>query len=489
MANESSSENVQSRVDPSHAVSPVVAKSAAKVAAGEALPLSAPGPLEGHAEQLATWLQKQQRDLEQRSTLIQTQEADLDQKVQAAQKWLEEQRQQIEQRETDLERQIASLGQGAPSREAEQALALREQELDARQARLDDETESLIHSKASIAERSDRIDARDAELTERRERLEKTSQAMVQEAQGVKQSSDEAKLKRSELEQLQEQSEAALAELAERERRIDLRQQEIETAIQRYERLGVAEERVATLQAEVTAIATREHHLSKAETLLAEERSAFADSRKRLIRAEREHNERASGERKSLDSDRAAWRTEVKSVAKQNDHREAQQDRREESLQRLQRELQASQREVLEMRLATEETWAQLTGLLTPAALTKSIATVRVRLADHYSHTLQDIADGRGALRDASKQVAEELRLVEERQIMIEEWANRRHEELGEAASRMEAREHELNRQQRAFEQFEARWATERSDYREQIRLLLAELRTDEAPVKLAAAA
>ena len=56
------------------------------------------------------------------------------------------------------------------------------------------------------------------------------------------------------------------------------------------------------------------------------------------------------------------------------------------------RELRTTQREVLEMRLATEETWAQLSGALAPASLTRSISQVRAKLADHYRVTLDEMA-------------------------------------------------------------------------------------------------
>ena len=44
------------------------------------------------------------------------------------------------------------------------------------------------------------------------------------------------------------------------------------------------------------------------------------------------------------------------------------------------------------MRLATEETWAQLAGALAPASLTRSISQVRAKLADHYRDVLAELA-------------------------------------------------------------------------------------------------
>jgi len=84
--------------------------------------------------------------------------------------------------------------------------------------------------------------------------------------------------------------------------------------------------------------------------------------------------------------------TEQQHRVEQLDQREAEIDARENALGQLQAELRTTQREVLEMRLATEETWAQLSGALAPASLTRSISQVRANVADHYRVTLDELA-------------------------------------------------------------------------------------------------
>src|SRR5690606_17264099 len=93
-------------------------------------------------------------------------------------------------------------------------------------------------------------------------------------------------------------------------------------------------------------------------------------------------------------------------LKKQLDRREAELDQRDESLQQLRVELEQTQREVLEMRLATEETWAQLTGALTPANLSRSISHTRAQLSDHFQHQLQEIADRRTELDRLREELA-----------------------------------------------------------------------------------
>ena len=443
---------------------------------------SAGPPLDGHAQRLAEWLDTRRRELDHREAMLATRESDLEEKVDSARQWLEGERERLDQRADELQAPEA----GAATAPQQEEIAERVAELDARQASLNREAEALAEGKASLAARSDTLDAREADLAQRLRDAEKTDQATTQRAREVQDRADALDRRQQELEVLHAETAALSEEAADRERSLELRAREIETAVQRFAHLGAAEQRIEELQAKVLRAAERESALAETEALLQEERAALSEAQQQHARCQGEHDRRMEAERRAWGSDQAAWRAEMKSAADAQSRRETDLDRRDESLRRLEREIQAAQREVLEMRLATEETWAQLTGLLTPAALSKSIAKVRVQLADHYQNTLRDIAEGRGALRDAAARVEQEMRVLEQRQISVEEWASRRHDEIGQAAARVEGREQELTRQQRAFEQHEARWAAERTAYREQILKLRGAIDRDEPLAKAA---
>lgn len=452
-----------------------------------ALPLDAANPIEGQAGQLAEWLQQQHRDIETRIAAITTQEADLAEKLSTAKQWHEEQQQQLDEREAALD--LAGKPAAGPTAEQLEAVNERNSELDARQAHLDNQTERLAIERANFAGRQSALDARQTKIVQTEEELLEGQEQASESVRATQRAATEHDLREQELRQLTEKLRNDAADVEERERRLVLRQQEIDSAIDRYERLDVAERRVADLQEELADHAKREQFLSESESLLADERIDHAKERERFEKESQALRLKLNQESGTFEQDQAAWQAEHKEMLNHSERREAEIDRREVAIERMQVELQTTQREVLEMRLATEETWAQLTGLLAPAALTRSISKVRVQLSDHYSHALQQLSDSRGALREASAQVTTEYTLLEQRRTAIEEWSNRRHESLGEAAGRLEGREKELDRQQRQYEQYEARWAAERESYREQIRTLLTELRDTEPTIRLAKAA
>ena len=171
------------------------------------------------------------------------------------------------------------------------------------------------------------------------------------------------------------------------------------------------------------------------------------------------------------------WRRPSCSREQQLDQREAEIDAREAALHQLQEELRGSQREMLEMRLATEEIWAQLSGALAPASLTRSISQVRAKLADHYRQTIDELAQRSEQFELVRRDLAQQLDALEQQREELQAWAERRQADIEEQAARLVAREQELDRQQQHYEQMESRWHMERADYQAEIRQLLASIR------------
>lgn len=484
------SDKKHARVDGPHSGRPQSSRTPAtepvvRVEAGPALPtappsLAAPPTAEGHAGQLAEWLQARGRELHERAELLDRQEADLEAKVAAAKQAIQAERDELDAREADLQRPAADPALLAKLNE-------REQTLDTREANLDHEVRALAQAKATFNERLESLDKQRQEIDERSKGFDQSTAELAEESRNQQRTATEIELRRAELQQLEEDRKESELSLNEREHRITLRQKEIDAAVKRFERLDATERRVAELEEQLGRIAEREVNLASAEQLIADERAALARRVAEVERREAEVRLRTDRQRTTVESDREAWRAEARAAAERTDRRELELDRRAESLRRMQTEVENAQREVLEMRLATEETWAQLTGVLAPAALTKSVAKVRGQLADQYGHTIRQIAEERGALRDAAATVDAEFQRLEQQRLELAEWSNRRHEEFGEAADRLEGRERELDRQQREFEKLEARWAVERQEYRDQIRTLLAELRGPEVNLQRAA--
>ena len=103
---------------------------------------------------------------------------------------------------------------------------------------------------------------------------------------------------------------------------------------------------------------------------------------------------------------------------------------------------------------------------------------MRAKLADHYRQSLESIAAKSADLETVRRDLANQLDALETQRHELQQWAQRRHEDIEHQASRLVAREQELDRQQQHYEQMESRWHLEQIEYQAEIRRLLAALRS-----------
>jgi hypothetical protein len=231
------------------------------------------------------------------------------------------------------------------------------------------------------------------------------------------------------------------------------------------------------MEEEGRRFAIRCRYLDEAEAHLTQEKSELAGQARQVAADRRQLEELAERQRLAVAAERQLIEAEGRNRQEQLDRREAELDVREAALEQLQSELRQTQREVLEMRLATEEVWAQLAGALAPASLSRSISQVRSRLADHYRQTLDEIAGRAERLELVRRDLVAQFEGLESQRAELHSWAERRLADVEAQAARLVAREQELDRQQQHFEQLESRWQLERADYQTEIRRLLATIR------------
>jgi DNA repair exonuclease SbcCD ATPase subunit len=172
------------------------------------------------------------------------------------------------------------------------------------------------------------------------------------------------------------------AELAQREAELD--------AVAR--RLAESGGRGASGDDEIRALAARRENLDRLQQLLESERARLAQERQRLdderatlvesLEAERQ---RAAEERQRASTEHEHARREL---ARQCDEVAA----RHAALEKLRADVFKWQQEALETRLATEELWSRLCGSMAPAALARSLAQIRLRLAENGSLARAELA-------------------------------------------------------------------------------------------------
>ncbi len=491
--------------------------------------------LREHAAQLADRLQSEQGELDRRRNALVAQEADLEAKWQNARQWLTERQQELEERAEAVARReqellekeaIAEVRASELTQVREEALAEREnrllvreaeledrenslqerlegldedraawderndklqaretaiearhREIDARQAQLYHDIEEFIADKARAEERLTEIEKSEAKIADWGARLQSQSAELEKQTDALRQRAGELEISRAELRKGLAELASREAELESAERQLTYRQQEIETAIARYERLGVTEEKMQQLQEEVRKFSARRRYLDEAESQLTQEKSELADQYRDLANQKRQLEEQLVRERRAIGAQQQLAQAEQQHRVQELEQRETELDARENALAQLQTELRMTQREVLEMRLATEETWAQLSGALAPASLTRSIAQVRAKIADHYRETLDELNERSTQLETVRRDLTKQVESLEAKRGELSAWAERRHIDIEGQAARLVAREQELDRQQLAYEQMESRWHVERTDYQAEIRRLLATIR------------
>lgn len=486
MAQESK-KSAEARLDPPHNSVPAPAKAEAPVVAGTigsddhgpAQPI-APSLPESHAADLAEQLQRQMEAIDRRQADLDCREADLQAKIDAAKLWFDEQNQMLEQTDSPQASPEPSEETVRRQREVEErqaALDQREKDLDARQADLYAEIESLSVERGKHADRMAELDRRQQRVDTATEELLKRESEINKQRDALKRQHSDLAVAQTELQQQRQELDNLSSELEQREAQVAARHAEIQLAVKRYEGLQITERRLNDAQRTSNESSARTRHLDEAEALLAQEKLELSDARRRLQADRQALQQEQHLERKKLEAQRTQAKQDLaheQSVIRQQNERL---NEREAALERLQLELQTSQREVLEMRLATEETWAQLTGALAPASLTRSIAQVRTKLADQYEQSIRVLEELRAELETTAEELFHEQEKLEVYAKELHEWAKRRDGEIEQQAARLIARERELDRQQRLYEDLEARWSDERSELRSRIRDLLADMR------------
>ena len=114
---------------------------------------------------------------------------------------------------------------------------------------------------------------------------------------------------------------------------------------------------------------------------------------------------------------------------------------------------------------------------MAPAALTQSLAQLRVKLADQQRLAHQELAEQRAELEQLGRRLGEQHESLGKQKRELQEWVKRREEEIEEQAMRLVKREQSLDQQQTELKRLDKQWKHERHNYEREIRRLLSQLR------------
>jgi hypothetical protein len=355
---------------------------------------------------------------------------------------LRAQQEQIDRREADLHAQLAQFENG--SRNARLWFRERQLELTEREA-------EIIRRECEIAAREEALARADREQAESRERIKSDSRRQ-NEALGSRQ---------RELD----------------ERRLALDQQEAENAA-----ISAALARTAAEQEQLDArLRQRQQNLEESEALLLDSQTELDAARQQLDADRHAWNERCEAERRDAAQAQARADLELEKKLHALKARAEHLERRSAAVDQLRAEVMRTQRESLELRLATDELWAQMMGVAPPAALSHSLAQIRGKLAEQYRLERAEIAGQKQDLEMLSTRLEAERDRVQHQKQELEQWAANRQADVEGQAARLAARERQLDRRQAEQDQLRLQQQTDRRAYEREIRRLLRALRREDA--------
>ncbi len=156
-------------------------------------------------------------------------------------------------------------------------------------------------------------------------------------------------------------------------------------------------------------------------------------------------------------------------------------DRCKTALEQLRAELGRMHRETLEIRLATEELWVQLSGAAPPAALTRSLGRIRTKLAEQYRTANAELHAQKDDLKSIRGQLAQQHEKLLKQKLAYEQWVAQRQDESEQQAARLIAREEQLTAKEAEFADRDHHWQAERLGHLQEITRLRSRL--EEVPV------
>ncbi len=189
-------------------------------------------------------------------------------------------------------------------------------------------------------------------------------------------------------------------------------------------------------------------------------------------RKRREMEERQLEGQRNLKAERNAQDQRTQRAILEMTQRREKLDRRSALVEKLQRNAVELYREAIEMQLSAEELWAEVCASGSSTELSKRRAELRVKLMDQFHLADQALADRRQDVEALEQHVAQEQRELAQQREEVRQWMARRHQELGEEATKLIQRERELDRKEADLAMLEAQWHDQRLGYEQEIRRL-----------------
>ncbi len=254
---------------------------------------------------------------------------------------------------------------------------------------------------------------------------------------------------------------------------LDERNAELEEAAQPAETMVVQDDAIRRM---AETLAERQQRLAETESELEAQRAALEQFHEQLIADRNLLDEQSLAQRERLAADQLRLTAEMDEKRREVQLRSEQTDQAHAALAQFRAELGRMHRETLEIRLATEELWAELSGSAPSAALTRSLGRIRTRLADHYRTANLELHEKKEELEQLRGQLSQQYEKLVRQKGNFDAWAAECREEVEEQAARLLARGEELDRREADMGEYARRAQAEKLELQQEIRRLRAKL-------------
>jgi hypothetical protein len=385
--------------------------------------------LQLQVSQLAGHLRERLREVDRREAAVNARASQLEADLRANRLWLRERENEFQQREQELTRKIEELEERAmgrlPSRGAE---AASEAPGDA-----GDDDEGRQHD---LAEREHQIQLKESDLRERRFEQDRQS-AALRHAQQVW----EHQRSREQQELVQER---------------------------------------ARLEAEYQLrLAERESEWKAAEQLLREHAAQLDRDQAALAADRRAWDEQKSRQQHDLATEKQAALAEMEIQRERQVARQDWIERQKAGVEQLRSEVLSLHRQSLEMRLVAEQLWAQITGRLSPAEATHTLAQLRLKLVEQFKLDEESVRARREELVALGERITAQHAELKQLQSGLREWAATRQAEIEQQAAALVGRELALDSEQEQHRRAQHAWQADRRRLEQQLRELTAQQRSE----------
>ena len=220
------------------------------------------------------------------------------------------------------------------------------------------------------------------------------------------------------------------------------------------------------------ALDARQRDLDEAEAQLETERAEIQQIHQKCDEDRRRLDDDARTQRERLAAAERRLSAETEERRRAVAQRSEQVDQSRVALEQLRKELSRMHRETLEIRLATEELWAQLSDAAPPAALTRSLGRIRSKLADHYRLSNAELQRQKQDFEKLRDELVRQHQNLLDQKRQFDQWTAGCREEVEQQAARLQVRGDEIDRREAELREQSRQWEAERLELRQELRRL-----------------